>query len=124
MPLSLLRSRSMIMGRLRQILPRTTHDHQVGRARRQKCPVCPGMPGGGAEARVTYVTQGQDQLRLSACRLLTRGFRSRDERDVVCCGECGEFGEGLDLDSGRLDDVAALVQERPDLPLGLWRWCR
>ena len=54
-----------------------------------------------------------------ACRLLTRGFGSGDERDAVCCGEVGEFCEGLDVRSGWLDDVLVLVQERPDLVSGL-----
>jgi len=52
---------------------------------------------------------------LRACRELTQGFGSRDERDAVCCGERGESCKGLDVCSGRLDDVPALVQERPDL---------
>ena len=39
----------------------------------------------------------------------------------MSCGERGEFGEGLDLHPGWLDDVPALVQERPDLALGLGR---
>ena len=37
----------------------------------------------------------------------------------MCCGERGESCKGLDVCSGRLDDVPALVQERPDLALGL-----
>jgi hypothetical protein len=47
-----------------------------------------------------------------ACRFLTRGFGSRDERDAVCCGEIGEFSEGLDVRSGRLEDVPALGLDR------------
>src|ERR1035438_5350354 len=65
------------------------------------------------------VVPGLITMPLRACRLLTRGFGSRDECDAVCCGELGEFWKGLDVCSGRLDDVPALVQERPDLALGL-----
>jgi len=35
----------------------------------------------------------QDQLVDRACRFLTRGFGSQDERDAVCCGEIGEFSD-------------------------------